>query len=79
MSKPVIELHYGADDAFYAFIGRVSLRLVEHNVDAITAANFLRELTEAGGSALSVGQAMAMAQNYVTFAAPLPSGSHQQA
>lgn len=45
----------------------MSLRLVEHNVDAITAANFLRELAEAGGSALSVEQAMAIAQNYVTI------------
>lgn len=67
MSKPVVELSPGAHDALYAFIGRVSLELVEHNVDAITAANFLRELAEAGGSALSVEQAMAIAQNYVTL------------
>jgi len=67
MSKPTLELNQDTDDALYAFIGRVSLRLVEHNVDAITAANFLRELAEAGGSALSVEQAMAIAQNYVTI------------
>jgi hypothetical protein len=65
MSQPVLELNHDAHDAFYAFIGRVSLHLVEHNVDAITVANFLRELAEAGGSALSVEQAMAIAQNYL--------------
>jgi hypothetical protein len=67
MSKPVLERNQGAHEAFYAFIGRVSLGLVEHNVDAITAANFLRELAEAGGSALSVEEAKAIAQNYVTL------------
>jgi hypothetical protein len=75
MDKPVLELNHDAHEAFYAFVGRVSLQLVEHNVDAITAANFLRELAAAGGSALSVEEAMAIAQNYVTFAAPLPTGS----
>lgn len=79
MHKPVLDLNHGAHDTFYAFIGRVSLQLVEHNVDAITAANFLRELAEAGGSALSLEEAMAIAQNYVTFAAPLPTGSPQPA
>ena len=67
MSKPMLELNQGTHEAFYAFIGRVSLELVEHNVDAITAANFLRELAEAGGSALSVEEARAIAQNYVTI------------
>jgi len=67
MDKPVLELNQGAHEALYAFIGRVSLGLVEHNVDAITAANFLRELAEAGGSALSVEEARAIAQNYVTL------------
>jgi len=67
MSKPVLELNQGAHETFYAFIGQVSLGLVEHNVDAITAANFLRELAEAGGSALSVEEARAIAQNYVTI------------
>ena len=73
MDKPVLERNHDAHEAFYAFVGRVSLQLVEHNVDAITAANFLRELAEAGGSALSVEEAMVIAQNYVTFAAPPPS------
>ena len=73
MDKPVLEHNHDAHEAFYAFVGRVSLQLVEHNVDAITAANFLRELAEAGGSALTVEEAMAIAQNYVTFAAPPPS------
>ena len=67
MNKPVLELNQGTQEALYAFIGRVSLGLVEHNVDAITAANFLRQLAEAGGSALSVEQAMAIALNYVTL------------
>ena len=65
MSKPVLDLSQHADEAFYAFIGRVSLLLVEHNVDAITATMFLRELVEAGSSTLRVEQAMAIAQNYV--------------
>lgn len=72
MNKPVLELSEHDHQTFYAFIGRVSLRLAEHNVDAITAANFLRELIEAGGSALSMEQVMSIAQNYVTFAAPTP-------
>lgn len=67
MSKPVLERNHSVHEALYAFIGRVSLQLVEPNVDAITATNFLRELAEAGGSALSVEQAMAIAQNYVTL------------
>lgn len=67
MHKPVVTLDHGAQEALYAFIGRVSLELVEQNVDAITAANFLRELAEAGGSALSLEQARAIAQNYVTL------------
>ncbi|MGE3541307.1 MAG: hypothetical protein AB7N91_28215 [Candidatus Tectimicrobiota bacterium] len=70
MSKPLFELTSHGDETFYAFIGRVSLRLVEQNVDAITAANFLRELAEAGGSLLGVEQARRIAQNYVTFASP---------
>jgi hypothetical protein len=65
MSKPVLDLSQHADEALYAFIGRVSLLLVEHNVDAITATMFLRELAEAGSSTLRVEQAMAIAQNYV--------------
>ena len=56
MSKPVLDRSQHADDAFYAFMGRVRLRLVEHNVDAITATMFLRELVEAGGSTLRVEQ-----------------------
>lgn len=67
MHKPVLALDHGAQEALYAFIGRGSLQLVEHHVDAITAANFLCELAAAGGSALRVEQAMAIAQNYVTL------------
>ena len=54
-----------ANEALYAFIGRVSLLLVEHNVDAITATMFLREIVEAGGSALSLEQAKDIASSYV--------------
>lgn len=67
MNKPVLDLNQDVHEAFYAFVGRVSLQLVEHNVDAITAANFLRELAEAGGSALSLEEARAIATNYVTY------------
>ena len=76
MSKPVLDLSQHADEAFYAFIGRVSLLLVEHNVDAITATMFLRELVEAGGSTLHVEQAMAIAQNYVECATAVNAYAH---
>ena len=72
MSKPVLDLSQHADEAFYTFIGRVSLLLVEQNVDAITATMFLRELVEAGGSTLRVEQAMVIAQNYVECAIAPP-------
>ena len=65
MSTPVRDLSQHADEACDACIGRVSFRLVEHHVDAITATMFLRELVEAGSSMLRVEQAMAIAQNYV--------------
>lgn len=72
MNKPVLDLSQHPDEALYAFIGRVSLRLVEHNVDAITATMFLRELAEAGSSTLRVEQAMAIAQSYVEYATAPP-------
>lgn len=65
MDKPILDLTQRPNEDLYAFIGRVSLLLVEHNVDAITAATFLREIAEAGGSALSLNQARHIAQNYV--------------
>ena len=74
MSKPVLDLSQHVDEALYAFIGRVSLLLVEHNVDAITATMFLRELVEAGGSTLRVEQAMAIAPNDVEGATPRHRG-----
>ena len=52
-------------DALYAFIGRVSVLLVAHNVDAITVTMFLREIVDAGGQALSLEQARHIASNYV--------------
>ena len=68
MSKPVLDLSQHADEAFYALIGRVSLLLVEQNVDAITITMFLRELVEAGGSTLRVEQVLAIAQNDIECA-----------
>jgi hypothetical protein len=75
MHKSILDLNQSANEALYAFVGRVSLLLVEHNMDAITAATFLRELAEAGGSALSVEQARQIAQNYVDFAAVQPTAA----
>ena len=65
MTKPKLDHTAAHEEDFYAFIGRVSLRLVEHNVDAITAAMFLREIAEAGGSTIPLAQARHIAQNYV--------------
>ena len=72
MSKPGLDLSQNADETLYALIGRVSLRLVEHNVDAITATMFLRELAEAGSSTLRVEQVMAIAHNYVECVTATP-------
>jgi hypothetical protein len=68
MDKPTLDLTQSAHADFYAFIGRVGLLLVEHNIDAITAATFLREIIEAGGSALTLEQARHIASNYVAMA-----------
>jgi hypothetical protein len=65
MDKPMLDLSQPTTEDLYAFVGRVGLLLVEHNVDAITAATFLREIAEAGGSALSLEQARTIARNYV--------------
>ena len=67
MDKPMLDLTQRTNADLHAFIGQVGLLLVEHNVDAITAATFLREIAEAGGSALSLKQARHIAQNYVDF------------
>jgi hypothetical protein len=40
---------------------------VESNADAITTANFLREIINAGGPTLDLIQAMNIARNYVEF------------
>jgi hypothetical protein len=64
-NKPTLQRVPGTAADVYAFIGQVSLQLVEHNVDAITAATFLREIAEAGGAALSLEQARRIAENYV--------------
>jgi len=65
MDKPHLDLAQHAHADFYAFIGRVSLLLVEHNIDAITVTMFLREMVDAGGHALSLEQARHIASHYV--------------
>src|SRR5258706_14816137 len=65
MDRPRLDPLQHAHEALYAFIGRVSLLLVEHNVDAITSTMFLRENVEAGGSALSMEQAKHITSSYV--------------
>jgi hypothetical protein len=65
MDKPVLDL--GLQKDFYAVIGRVSLRLIESNVDAITVANFLREILATGGESLDTQQVIDIAHNYVDF------------
>jgi hypothetical protein len=65
MDKPQVDLRQHHRDAFYAFIGRVSLQLVDSNVDAITVANFLREVIAAGEHTLTPEQAVEIARNYV--------------
>jgi hypothetical protein len=65
MARPFLTPSRDPQVELYAFIGRVSLRLVEQNVDAITAVNFLREIAEAGGGRLSLEQAREIAQHYV--------------
>jgi hypothetical protein len=68
MDKPQSDFNQHSREAFYAFVGRVSLQLIESNVDAITVANFLREITAAGAQTLTLEQAMEIAQNYVDIA-----------
>jgi hypothetical protein len=68
MDKPRVDFKEDNQQAFYAFVGRVSLQLVDHNADAITVANFLREITEADRQTLTPEQALAIAQNYVDIA-----------
>ena len=68
MDKPLLDLAQQAHADFYAFIGRVGLLLVEHNIDAITVTSFLREIVDAGGDALSLEQARHIASHYVEMA-----------
>jgi hypothetical protein len=68
MDKPFLDLAQCAHADFYAFIGRVSLLLVEHNIDAITVTMFLREIVDAGGHTLSLEQARDIASHYVDMA-----------
>ena len=68
MDKPLLDLTQCAHADFYALIGRVSLLLVEHNIDAITVTMFLREIVDAGGDALSLEQVRHIASHYVDMA-----------
>ena len=73
MNKPLIDFEQHNREAFYALIGRVSLKLIESNVDAITVANFLREITVTGAHTLTLEQALEIARNYVDFADEWPA------
>ena len=68
MGKPKIDFKHDNQHAFYAFVGRVSLQLVDNNADAITIANFLREITEADKDVLTPEQALEIARNYINIA-----------
>jgi hypothetical protein len=68
MDKQQVDFKQNNQQAFYAFVGRVSLQLVDSNADAITIANFLREITEADRHSLTPEQALEIAQNYVDMA-----------
>jgi hypothetical protein len=68
MNKQQVDFKQNNQQAFYAFVGRVSLQLVDSNADAITIANFLREITEADRDTLTPEQALEIAQNYVDIA-----------
>jgi hypothetical protein len=65
MDRPRLDPLPDAHEALYAFIGHISLLLVEHNVDAITATMFLREIVEAGAQTLRLEQAKHIAAHYV--------------
>ena len=68
MDKSQVDFKQHSREAFYAFVGRVSLQLVDSNADAITVANFLREINEAGARTLTLQKAIEIAQNYVDIA-----------
>ncbi len=68
MDKHQVDFKQNNQQAFYAFVGRVSLQLVDSNADAITIANFLREITEADRDTLTPEQALEIAQNYIDIA-----------
>ena len=68
MDQSIRDRAHHAHAEFYAFIGRVSLLLVEHNIDAITVTTFLREIVDAGGHTLSLEEARHIASHYVDIA-----------
>jgi len=67
MHRSQVDVQPHNQEAFYALIGRVSLRLIDRNADAITVANFLREITAAGEHTLTLQRAIEIASNYVTL------------
>lgn len=68
MDKPQANFQQHSREDFYAFVGRVSLQLVDSNADAITIANFLREINAAGAHTLTLEQAIEISRNYVDIA-----------
>ena len=68
MDEPSANSKPRSREAFYAFVGRVSLQLINKNIDAITVANFLREITAADMHTLTLEQAIEIAQNYLDIA-----------
>src|SRR5215831_17722996 len=63
MDTPTLDRTPRVQAHCYAFSGRGRLLLVAYNIDAITATTFLRESSEAGGSARSLEQARSLARN----------------
>jgi hypothetical protein len=65
MDRQTLDLDQQAEKEVCALVGRASLMLVENNVDAITVANFLREIVDAGGTLLDLKQARAIAHSHL--------------
>lgn len=72
MTNANLEPAFPYEKDIYAFVGRVTLQLVAHNVDAITTTTFLREIVEAGHEKISLEQAKNIAKNYIDLAAISP-------
>jgi hypothetical protein len=77
MNKPQMDFKPHNREVFYALVGRISLQLIDNNVDAITVANFLREITAAGEHTLTPEQVIEIARNYVNSADGWPTFSRE--